>query len=151
MAKIKGYEVKAIKTMQDVYGHVGFSANLYYKNRKIGAVSDDGLGGGTQIRIEDKESRNKFEEVARSYIGRDVFSDEIFVSELVKIKDIQQHYKKAKKDGYEYVVELKDDPFKKGPKKVPQIYYIVEESKEDIEGMGYDIVTYYGEDYFNIK
>ena len=44
MAKIKNVELKNIRATYDLEG-MGFIANVYYKNKKIGTTIDRGDGG----------------------------------------------------------------------------------------------------------
>jgi len=157
MAKIKGYELKAIKTFTGMEG-LGFEANLYSKNKKIGRVLDDASGGPLQTFIEDKEKERQFEEDTKNWgeeLGKDSFMiDEIFIDELFTLKEKERIFKQAQKEGYKGIVVLtdryKEDLF--SPRRLDEFYNIPEQCTDgDVEQGEYDKKEYYVKlDDFNI-
>lgn len=139
MANIKGYEVKALKNTIGSEGH-GYYANLYYKNKKVGTVADYADGGPVNVNVE-SEHNEILEKVSKEYltsIKSDFVTVDIFISELVELKENEGIFKKAIKKGYGSIVILQDDYKRRGPRKVPQLLQVPE---------GYDISTINEEGY----
>ncbi|MFE8704235.1 hypothetical protein ACFYKX_27150 [Cytobacillus sp. FJAT-54145] len=104
MAQIKGVTLKALQTG---IGHdrAGFQANVYFKNKKIGTVLDDGYGGCLDIYIE-KEFREQFQTVCNEY--KDISNEFSNIEEnlmyaLYELSSDEKHYKQASKKGYEAI------------------------------------------------
>src|SRR5699024_7396913 len=153
MAKIKGFEVKAVKTFMGREGY-GLNANLYYKNKKVGEVIDDASGGPMKLDIEDKEVDEIFNEVAneRSDYNFEQYAD--FVNELVEMKELESMYKKSVKNGYGKMVVLKDDVITEEGimGKEPVVYSVTKDY--DVDGInmrGYKYMDVYDDlEDFNI-
>jgi len=111
---IKGYEVKGVI---DEIGHdlAGFKATLYYDNKKVAVVYDDGYGAGYEYSWIDKNHEPEFNKFIESehklrekeFQPKDdlekevgfIFDKDIFVSELVdkyhKLKELRGFCRKG--------------------------------------------------------
>lgn len=110
MAKIKGYEAKAIKTFMGE-DYQGFTANLYHENKKVGTVADYGYGGPISIDVS-KDGLEEMQRLGEEYLkekGSEFDSIDIFASDIVQLKELEGDFKKAIKQGYGSVVMLSDN------------------------------------------
>lgn len=113
MAKIKDIQLKAIK---ENIGHDlnGVQANIYFKNKKVGYILDDGWGGELEISV-DPNARDRVYEAAEEghqfvYVswGHDKVSE--FFEHLLEVSAQEKFFKKQSKLGYEAVVYLDYSP-----------------------------------------
>lgn len=67
-AKLSDFKLKSVK---HVAGHdgQGFTCNLYYKNKKVASIFDDGWGGGLQITWTDRSADKYVEINAKTFEG----------------------------------------------------------------------------------
>lgn len=108
MAKICGFEVKAVKEFKDHDGYPICQGNVYYKGKKLGFWSQDAWGGADRFEFDttpyddalaetDLSGHKEFAECYR--YGLDVSLD-ILLGELLNLHDIEKEYKKLQKKGY---------------------------------------------------
>ncbi len=104
-SEMRGYTVKALKTMKSHDGGVAYSATLYKGGSKIAEVIDDGWGGGIQTRYATKAAEQTLITDATEYgdgegnpglpeyVGCDIFIAHI-VDMHESIKNIEKACKK---------------------------------------------------------
>ena len=76
MAKIKGIELKGIKTFQGMEG-VGFNANIYLDGKKVGFVMDSAYGGDYNYEYDTPEAKNEIDKRIKEYYTENPIIDEI--------------------------------------------------------------------------
>lgn len=148
MASIKGYEAKAVKTfMGEDTG--GFTANLYLNNKKIGFIADYGYGGPLTIDV-NKEDYDNLTLAGDSYLnetGSKYNSIDIFVDNIVSLKEIESIFKKENKKSKGSIVELSDNFTDKDgnskPAKVPVTIFVPENYTGNINEDKFDNVRQY--------
>lgn len=109
MAKIKGLQLKAYKSFEGREGY-GFSANLYYKNKKVAFCFDSADGGEMDIDWlnNDKNLKEEIKTISEKYLKENelVSSDNPIhsqgyianmIEELIRLSDIEKVLKKKKK------------------------------------------------------
>lgn len=95
MAKIKGFELKALKTG---VGHDGggVQANIYFENKKVGILVDEGYGSGLEVTfLKDKETM-------QSIVDKTVLREDLtpygrldkFFGDLVELTIDEKEFKK---------------------------------------------------------
>lgn len=107
MAKIFNFELKALKSFTGREG-IGFTANLYFKNKKVGEVNDYADGAGTNFDWDYKVS-NEIKEQAivsvRDYYAKypswritetttDIGYIAVLCDELYELKETEKFFKK---------------------------------------------------------
>jgi hypothetical protein len=108
LTRIKGYEVKNIISN---IGHdlSGFKCSLYFNNKKIATVMDDGFGGGYSFYFVNKEVELQLNEFIdeeykiriKTWKPKDeiqetvgfIFDSETFIYELVELNDKIKNFK----------------------------------------------------------
>lgn len=115
MAKIMGLELKAVKTFIGSDGY-GLNANLYYKDKKVAFVLDEGNGGELMVYFADKDKQEKVLAVANRYYEKYpkyLFHDTDWtkltelVEELYDLYETEKYFKKSLKKGFSVVVEIR--------------------------------------------
>lgn len=98
MAKIKGIELKNIKTFSGMEYPVNYQGTVYIKGKKAGIWSQNGNGGPDNFYFNTKE----FDQIVKDYYGDEyeILASEIFMDELLRLIDMEKAYKKAIKEGY---------------------------------------------------
>lgn len=134
MAKINGIQLKAVKTFVGTDG-MGFSANIYLDNKKVGHVHDSAYGGCYDYDYDTKEGQEAVKEKIKEHYEKhptvdtfkiyDMQIDEIdmdnlprksyedmfepedeFFSELLHLTLQEKDYKKNAKKGYTVMVYI---------------------------------------------
>lgn len=111
MASIQRVELKAVK---QGFGHDGggLSANIYYKNKKIGSVSDDGWGGPMLVTVE--KEKETFEKIANAYKKETkenlLDAEEHLIYSLLHLKDFEKTFKSALKENFTSILYLDYHP-----------------------------------------
>lgn len=114
MAKILGFEIKAVKEFKDHDGFPIYQGNVYFKNKKLGSWSQDAWGGPDQFDFDVRpynEAMQKFDldevlHLSTPY-GFTLDADmDILMGELMSLKDDEKMYKKFAKKGYPKTAKL---------------------------------------------
>lgn len=130
MAKIKGIQLKAVKSFETMDGFA-ISANVYLNNKKVGEIIDEGNGGGMYghfngPKIEEELAtivKKFYEENPRYFIIKPKnnlgWIIEFIESELLELHDIEKEFKKNSKKGFGIMLFLSthsrmEDPFNNG-------------------------------------
>lgn len=119
MATIKNVQLKAIKNN---IGHdgVGFQANIYLNNKKIGNVLDDGWGGPLRVHVEkEAETFNQIAEQYKKETKEELFSaEEKLMYSLLELSDFEKTFKKATKKGYSFILHMDYTPIDENGKEI---------------------------------
>jgi hypothetical protein len=132
MAKILDFQLKAVKTFPSLEGY-GCSANIYYKNKKVGEFLDEGRGGEYRYDFDDRNFEKLFSDARVKYflkhpiiVSADEKSDtswvmdnDSFFDELFTLHDREKQYKDVMKHGVKTLVYTKYPLFEKGRVPVP--------------------------------
>ena len=112
MASVKGFEVKAVKGFRGSEGEPLQQANLYYKNKKVGFLSDDADGGLPVIQVDEDYGEKWAGAIAyfreNLYDNKAVASEEELFYFLLTIKEWEQIMKKQLLNGFEFIVILEE-------------------------------------------
>lgn len=115
MAKIMDFQLKSVKTFQGMDG-IGLNANLYYKNKKVAFVLDEGHGGELNIQFFEPDKKEEVFQAVKKYYEKYpkfMFYDTDwgklteFVEELYALYELEQYFKKQTKKGYQAVVDVR--------------------------------------------
>lgn len=103
MAKIKGFELKNVKTFRGHEGEELQQANVYYKGKKIGYYSQDSWGGCDIFNIDydiSTELKEEIDNITNNYVGNIIFKklDDLWRKE----QNVSFKYDHI---GYEYLFE----------------------------------------------
>ena len=104
MAIIKGFQLKAIKSFRGHEGEPLKQANLYFNNKKVGFVSEDGHGGYPKINL-DKDIREKWGKTATEFLAEHpeetIWSAQEFLFyQLFELSQDESEFKKSQKKGF---------------------------------------------------
>ena len=108
MASINGVTIKSLKRFRDHEGFGIYQGNVYYKGKKLGFWSEDSWGGedlfdfDSSILDDEVERLKKSDWVVPEY--RSLVNDELLLSAIVELIDIEKFYKKCAKNGCTAVV-----------------------------------------------
>ena len=112
MAKINGIEVKSVKSY---VGHEGlcYQGNVYKNGKKLGFWSQDGHGGPDDFDFDESlldEACSNFKEGFPDDYPYKEFSDskEVFMHELVELKNTEKDCNKEFKKGYPAIYYMTD-------------------------------------------
>lgn len=114
MAKIAGFELKAVKSFKDHDGYTIYQGNVYFKGKKLGFWSQDGWGGPDRYEFDERPYNEALVKVTvEDYpvlthcfeLGLTPNMD-ILMGELIELKDTEKQYKAALKKGYTKVAVL---------------------------------------------
>lgn len=131
MAKIYDFELKGVKSINEE----GFSANLYYNNKKIGSYIDNNDETLPTINFEQKLSKDNISQLLseiksfyEKYPKEMMFNtDEYliveFIEELYRLRELETIFKKLNKKENKALIELR---FSK------RVSYISDYQREDI-------------------
>lgn len=117
MAKICGFELKAVKEFKSHDGYPICQGNVYFKGKKLGSWSQDGWGGEDWYEF-DKAPYDKA--LAKTDLsGYEQFADcykygfspnlDILLGEVLRLRDLEKPYKKFAKQGYGKMVCFTSD------------------------------------------
>lgn len=113
MAKIYGVELKAIKYFEGREG-IGFNSNIYLNNKKIGTFSDYAFGAMEEYSFDSKTTKEQIQELRE--LAEQYFNDfpmylfypqdkvVEFLSEILKLKEIEDSFKKERKKNSECII-----------------------------------------------
>lgn len=108
MATIKGIGFKALKSFQTGDG-VGFSANLYMDNKKVGFAQDQGCGGEVEFHILKPEDRAEYSKRVQEYYKEnpaEMDNEYDFINELYEITETEKQFKKNAKKGFPIIIQM---------------------------------------------
>ena len=117
MAKIKGIELRNIKTFRGHEWEELQQANVYYKGKKVGFYSQVSWGGSDIFRLDcniSNELREEIENITNNYVGNIIFKKlddlynktynvnfkydhigyEYLFEDLLQLNENEKHYKK---------------------------------------------------------
>lgn len=112
MAKIKNIQLKSVKTFIGEDG-VGFNANIYINNKKIGFAIDTANGAPIDIRFHNPQARIEFGRSVKEYYKENpatVDGEDMFIAELIELVDLEKTFKKNVKEGYPILVSIRYRP-----------------------------------------
>ena len=108
MATIKGIGMKAVKTFKTWDG-VGFTANLYMDNKKIGIAQDEGHGGEVEFHILKPEHREEYSRRVKEYYEENPSSmnnEYDFINELYEAWETEKTFKSNTKKGFPITIQM---------------------------------------------
>ena len=108
MARINGVEIRGLKRFIGTEGYA-FQGNIYIDGKKQGFWSQDANGGVTDWFDFDTEllkSRIPLRIKEDTSLGTAGLNLEVFMDELILLKDDEKQFKKSQKKGFNIVVAL---------------------------------------------
>lgn len=113
MAKIKGWELKNIRTWEGREGE-GAQGDIYYKGKRVGWYNDSADGGPVDINLHIDELQEQLDADVKAYftvhpdplcVQYDIEPDaDIFFAELLSLIEKEKTYKKNAKKGFPVTV-----------------------------------------------
>ena len=115
MAKIKGWELKRVKTTYG-RGTDRVQCDIYLKGKKVGVYDSEGNNGTPRILLESQAMCDRMQSDAAAHFKEyslDAESETVedvvtFIRRICMLKDFERAYKTTLKKGYAYVVCYRD-------------------------------------------
>ena len=133
MSSIKGFSLKSIKTNVGHDGS-GLSANIYFNNKKVGFIEDDGCGVGLEVTF--MKNKEELQSIVDEYVDREDLTPyarlDKFFEKLVRLSLDEKEFKKAVKSGYKAYLRMDyyprdengDYSFEDKPIALPESYFV---------------------------
>ena len=114
--KINGFELKSVKKFSGHEGEDCYRGNIFLNGKKVGAFESSYTMGPMNIRFNNDETQIEFNKTLRTYACNNpygllnehkdfgsivnIYDEELFIIDMIGLKEVEKEYKTACKDGY---------------------------------------------------
>jgi hypothetical protein len=114
--KINGFELKSVKEFSGHEGERCYRGNIFFNGKKVGTFESSYTMGPMDVRFNSDEVAVEFEKTLRAFINNNpygflnehkdfgslvhIYDKELFILDMIGLKDVEKQYKKACKEGY---------------------------------------------------